>query len=218
LKNREVFLPIYLFCVKILAFSPTAIVSAPNEILWALVGLLLTIGGTFLEAFVTNPPWDWYQHGIQTVSLGVTYQIGAVLLVGCVGGKNAGALSQIAYVVLGLNLPIFTEGGGLGYIREPTFGYLLGFIAGAWVCGFFAFRMPPRLETLAFSCLCGLLAIHIYGLGYLIIFHMLNWSPIGGLPLFQAIMKYSIYPLPSQGAIVCAVTVLAFALRQLMFY
>lgn len=191
---------------------------APNELLWALIGLLLTIGGTFVEAFVTNPPWNWSERGIHTVSLGVTYQIGAVLLTGCLGGKNAGALSQIAYVVLGLNLPVFTQGGGISYLKEPSFGYLLGFIAGAWVCGFLSFRMPPRLESLAFSCICGLLTIHIYGLGYLIIFHALSWTTIGGWPLIQAIIKYSIYPLPGQLVVVCAVTVLAFALRQLMFY
>ncbi|MEO8892890.1 MAG: biotin transporter BioY, partial [Coleofasciculaceae cyanobacterium] len=44
--------------------------AVPNELLWALIGLLLTIGGTFLEAFVTNPPWDWSGQGVHTVSLG----------------------------------------------------------------------------------------------------------------------------------------------------
>lgn len=192
--------------------------SVPNELLWALIGLLLTIGGTFVEAFVTNPPWDWSGQGIQTVSLGVTYQIGAVLLTGCLGGKSAGALSQIAYIVLGLNLPVFTQGGGLSYLKEPSFGYLLGFIGGAWVCGFLAFRMPPRIESLAFSCLCGLLTIHLYGIGYLIIFHALSLATFSNLPLWEAIMKYSIEPLPGQMVVTCAVTALAFALRQLMFY
>jgi biotin transport system substrate-specific component len=193
-------------------------VSPPNELLWALIGLLLTIGGTFLEAFVTNPPWDWSGQGLHPVSLGVTYQIGAVLLTACLGGKNAGALAQIAYVFIGLNLPVFTQGGGLGYLKEASFGYLLGFIAGAWVCGFLAFRMPPRLESLAFSCICGLLTIHAYGIGYLIIFHTLSLSVPQKLSLIDAITKYSIYALPGQLVVVCAVTVLAFALRQLMFY
>jgi biotin transport system substrate-specific component len=193
-------------------------VSAPNELLWALIGLLLTIGGTFLEAFITNPPWDWSGHGVHTVSLGVTYQVGAVLLTACLGGKNAGALAQIAYVVLGLNLPVFTQGGGISYLKEPSFGYLLGFIAGAWVCGFLAFRMPPRVESLSFSCLCGLLTIHVFGLGYLITVHTMKWTVTGGLSLMEAIMKYSIFPIPGQLVVVCAVTVLAFTLRQLMFY
>ncbi len=76
--------------------------SASNQLLWSLIGLLLTISGTFVEVYVTSSPWNWSHDGIQTLSLGVTYQIGAVLLVGCLGGRNAGALSQIAYLVLGL--------------------------------------------------------------------------------------------------------------------
>jgi biotin transport system substrate-specific component len=204
----------------ILALTPYLTVSAPNKLLWALIGLLLTIGGTFLEAFVTNPPWDWSGKGIHTISLGVTYQIGAVLLTGCLGGKSAGALSQIAYIVLGLslNIPVFTQGGGISYVKEPSFGYLLGFIAGAWVCGFLAFQMLPRVESLAFSCVCGLLTIHICGLSYLIISNLFHWTSAGAMPLMQAIMKYTIYPLPGQLAVVCAVTVMAFTLRQLMFY
>lgn len=186
---------------------------SPNELLWALIGLLLTIGGTFLGASMTSPPWTWGQHGIQAYSLGVTYQIGAVLLVGCLGGKTAAALSQIAYLILGLTwFPVFAQGGGLGYLKEPTFGYLLGFVPGAWICGYLAFKAPPRLESLAFSCLCGLLAIHLVGVSYLLITHSLSHD------FLQAVLRYSLKPLLGQSAVVCAVTVLSFTLRHLMFY
>ncbi|MBD1868389.1 biotin transporter BioY [Leptolyngbya sp. FACHB-671] len=191
----------------------------PTELLWALIGLILTIGGTFLEAFTTNLPWNWSQDGVQTYSLQVNFQVGAVLLVGCLGGKRAAALSQIAYLILGLTrFPVFTQGGGLDYIYQPSFGYLLGFIPGAWVCGSFAFRLPSRLESLAFSCLSGLFTIHATGLGYLIATYMLRWVDINALSFPQAVLNFSIYPIPGQLAVVCAVTVLAFALRHLMFY
>lgn len=191
----------------------------PTELLWALIGLILTIGGTFLEAFTTNLPWNWSQDGVQTYSLQVNFQVGAVLLVGCLGGKRAAALSQIAYLILGLTrFPVFTQGGGLDYIYQPSFGYLLGFIPGAWVCGSFAFRLPSRLESLAFSCLCGLFTIHATGLGYLIATYMLRWVDINALSFPEAVLNFSVYPIPGQLAVVCAVTVLAFALRHLMFY
>ena len=194
-------------------------VAAPNQLLWSMIGLLLTIGGTFLEAYVTSTPWNWSQHGIRTLSLGVTYQIGAVLLVGCLGGKNAGALSQIAYLVVGLTLlPVFAQGGGISYIKLPHFGYLLGFIPGAWVCGFFAFQARPKLESLAFSCLSGLLTVHITGLIYLIFSYVFHWAGTQSQHLLAAALKYSLFPLPGQLAVVCAVTVLAYALRHLMFY
>jgi biotin transport system substrate-specific component len=187
-----------------------------TELLWALIGLILTIGGTFLEAFVTTPSLG--AAGYQTHSLGVTYQFGAALLVGCLGGKNAAALSQIAYIMLGLTwFPVFAQGGGLGYLKEPSFGYILGFIPGAWLCGYLAFKASAKLESLAFSCLCGLLSIHVTGMLYLAAMYGLGANQ-SGLPLQQSLMKYSLYPLPGQLAIVCAVTVLAFTLRQLMFY
>lgn len=194
--------------------------TAPNQLIWALIGLLLTIGGTFLEASVTSSPWNWSQNGIQTLSLGVTYQIGAVLLVGCLGGKNAAALSQIAYLFLGLTpwFPVFDQGGGIDYLKHPHFGYLLGFIPGAWVCGFLAFQARPRLESLAFSCVCGLLTVHLTGLCYLILTHVFNWTGKQVMPLVDAALNYSFYPLPGQLAVVCAVTVLAYCLRVLMFY
>lgn len=190
-----------------------------TELLWAFIGLLLTIGGTFLEAFVALPTWQWGANSFQPQSLGVTYQIGAVLLVGCLGGRNGAALSQIAYVLLGLTwFPIFAQGGGMNYIKEPSFGYVLGFIPGAWVCGWLAFKALPRLESLWFSCFCGLFSIHLTGVLYLIISHSSGWFSRVQLPLQQALLKYSVYPLPGQFAVICAVTLIAFTLRHIMFY
>jgi biotin transport system substrate-specific component len=194
-------------------------VAAPTQLLWALIGLILTVGGTLLEAFIANPPWNWSQHGILAHSLGVTWQVGAVLLVGCMGGKNAAVISQVAYLLLGLTwFNVFTQGGGFEYVHRPSFGYLLGFIPGAWICGLLAFRLPVKLETLALSCLAGLLAIHVTGIGYLLIAHTIKWAGIGTLPLLKTLMVYSVYPLPGQLAVICAVTVLAFTLRHVMFY
>lgn len=190
-----------------------------TELLWAFIGLLLTIGSTFLEAFVAMPAFNWSTNSIQTYSLGVTYQIGAVLLVGCLGGKNAAALSQIAYLLLGLTwFPVFAQGGGIGYLSKPSFGYLLGFVPGAWLCGYLAFKSAPRLESLASSCLCGLLIVHAVGVSYLAAASTIGWVDLAGTTVWDAIVKYSFNPLPGHLAIVCAVTVLAFTLRHVMFY
>jgi biotin transport system substrate-specific component len=182
------------------------------QLLWSMVGLLLTMGGTFLEAYGIALPWSWSKQGIQTVSLGVTCQVG-------LGGKNAGALSQIAYLVMGLTLlPVFADGGGIGYVKLSQFGYLLGFIPGAWICGSLAFKARPKLETLAFSCITGLLTVHLCGVTYLIISYFFQWKGTENLALMQAILRYSWFALPGQLAVVCAVTVIAYILRHLMFY
>jgi biotin transport system substrate-specific component len=199
-------------------------VLAPFELLWALIGLVLTIAATWMETFILNAPWDWGQSGLQVMSLGVTFQVGAVLLTGCLGGKNAAALSQIAYLFLGLvlfqvfELPVFTQGGGLSYVREPGFGYLIGFIPAGWLCGYLAFREPARIETLAYSSVCGLGMIHGFGLVYLTVASLLGWLQTAGTAYWTLLLTYSIHPLPGQLAVVCAVAVIAFVMRHLLFY
>ncbi|MEO1402220.1 MAG: biotin transporter BioY [Cyanobacteria bacterium J06635_1] len=197
---------------------------APAELLWALIGLILTIGATWLEVFVTNAPWAWFQSGMQFYSLKVSFQVGAVLFTGCMGGPNAAALSQVAYLSLGLvlfqtfGLQVFTQGGGLSYLREPSFGYLLGFIPAAWACGFLAYRYGPKLEKLALSCLGGLIFIHGVGIVYLLLAYGLRWVGTTDMALGEALLKYSVLPLPGQLVVVCAVSVLAYVMRRVMFY
>lgn len=189
-----------------------------TDLLWALIGLMLTIGGTLLRASITGLPGIGTSQSVPLYFLGVSYQIGAVLLIGCLGGKNAAVMSQIAYLALGLaGFPVFSQGGGIQYLNAPSFGYLLGFVPGAWICGYLAFKAPPRLESLAFSGLCGLLVIHLTGVTYLILGSMLGWVKLES-SIWQAFLTYSVNLLPGQLAVTCAIAVLAFILRRVMFY
>jgi len=196
--------------------------SPPSEFLWALIGLLLTIISTFAQVVVANPPWNWASQGIQPVSLGVTYQIGAVLLTACMGGKNAGSLAQIAYLVIGLLwMPVFAQGGGFSYIFEPSFGYLLGFVPGAWVCGWWAFRQIPKVENFAIASLMGLGIIHASGIFYLLVLTFLkigNSTLITPNNLLNNLLHYSLAPLPGQLVVICVVALLSRVLRRILFY
>ena len=185
-----------------------------------MIGLLITIASTFIEAFITNEPWLWYDQGISTHSLKVTYQIGAVLLTGCMGGRNAGAISQIAYITLGLSgAPVFAKGGGFEYLLDPSFGYLLGFIPGAWLCGWLALSRRAKLELLGFSSLIGLITIQAIGLLYLVILYLLGVSGIDSLDKLATLVQfYTVAPFLGQLAIVCGVAILAYFLRRISFY
>jgi biotin transport system substrate-specific component len=192
------------------------------EVFLAIAGLLLTIFATFVEVFVTNPPWQWWEQGIYPSSLGTTYQVGAVLLTACVAGAKAGAIAQVGYILLGLSwLPIFAFGGGWDYWQQPTFGYLLGFIPGAWCCGELAYRSRAKIERLALSALAGLGVIHLTGIVYL---GLLGVLPLGNPPVLAlaqiplAIMAFSVAALPGQAIVVCLSAVLAYFLRKLLFY
>ena len=209
-------------------------VSRPYILMWTIVGLFLTIGANFVPAHVISSPWQWLSNGVTTHPLGFKCQVGAVLLVSCLGGRTAGVLTQVAYLLLGLLwLQVFNDGGGIEYLQKPAFGYLLAFIPGAWVCGQLAFKrvkgtvdrqnLPrivstPSLEALGLSCLCGVVTIHIIGIIYLGIFQLVSWQQLGGFKLWDLIVVYSIHPFESHLVLGCAATLIAFILRRIMFY
>lgn len=190
----------------------------PEVLLWATIGLILTAAGTFIPAYTIAAPWSWWGNGFGVQALGVSYQVGAVLLTACLGGKNAAMLSQIAYILLGISgLPIFDRGGGSEYLQQPHFGYLIGFILGAWLCGWLSFQTLVRFSTLVASCLAGLIVIHLVGIIYLTVMYYTTGLGEGINSLIEAIAIYSIHPLPGQLAVVCAVSLVAFVMRKIMF-
>lgn len=188
----------------------------PEVLLWSAVGLILTVAGTFIPAYTVAAPWSWWGNGFGVQALGVSYQVGAVLLTACLGGKNAALLSQLAYIVLGLSgLPLFDRGGGLSYLQQPHFGYLIGFVLGAWLCGWLAFQTLVRFSTLIASCLAGLIVIHIVGIVYLTVTSVVGWGEVSSLT--QNIVTYTLNPLPGQLAVLCAISPIAFVMRKIMF-
>ena len=74
-----------------------------------------------------------------------TLQFLFTLLAGLLLGARLGATAVATYVLLGLvGVPVFASGGGPGYVLQPTFGYLIGFILQAWYCGAAARRLSAR--------------------------------------------------------------------------
>ena len=99
-----------------------------------------------------------------------TLQTLAVLLAGAVLGARAGAVSQASYIFMGMaGLPVFAlPGSGPLYLLGPTGGYLVGFIAAAFVVGSVIKKTGGR-EVLpaALAFLLGAATIHTCGLAWL---------------------------------------------------
>lgn len=97
----------------------------------------------------------------------VTAQFLVTAMAGALLGAKWGAVSQGVYVALGLlGLPIFTMGGGIGYVLQPTFGFVLALIPAAWVIG----RITGQHATprrIALACLAGLGVVYVIGLPYM---------------------------------------------------
>lgn len=80
----------------------------------------------------------------------------SVCLAGGVLGAGPAAVSQGIYLLLGLvGLPVFAGmSGGAGVLAGPTGGYLIGYVAAAWLIGFLRGKTPAALAMAAGSVLC----------------------------------------------------------------
>ena len=99
---------------------------------------------------------------IPTPLLPLTFQTLFVVLSGLVLGRKYGALSVCVYVVAGvMGLPVFT-----GSALNPTFGYIIGFIPGAWLSGYIAERFKPCFMTWTLGAVAGIAVIYAVGIPY----------------------------------------------------
>lgn len=99
----------------------------------------------------------------------VTLQLLFALCAGLMLGPWLGALSQLLYIALGLaGLPVFAQGGGIQYVFNPSFGYLVGFAAAAFVTGAVARRpAADSLPRLVLAAAAGVAVIYLFGVGVL---------------------------------------------------
>jgi biotin transport system substrate-specific component len=168
---------------------------------WLLLAGLFT-ALTAVGAFLKIPV------GLAAVSL----QSLVTALAGLLLGAKWGALSQAAYVVLGLvGLPIFALGGGLGYVFQPSFGFVLALIPAAWVIGIAAGKRPSAWRCVA-ACLLGECVIYLVGVPYLyVILHAYLGQDV---PLSSVIKTGMLIYLPGDGVKILATVLLVGPLRR----
>lgn len=116
-----------------------------------------------------------------------TLQYLFTMMAGLLLGGKLGCCAVGVYMFLGLaGLPIFAAGGGPAYVFQPSFGYIIGFAAGAYVTGAIAGRSDrPGYGRLLTADLAGLAVVYLFGMVYYYL--MSNFylgDPIGLWPLF----------------------------------
>lgn len=116
-----------------------------------------------------------------------TFQFLFTMLAGLLLGGRLGATSVALYILSGLiGLPVFAEGGGFSYLLRPSFGYLIGFCAGAYVTGVMANKVPkPSFSRLLLANFTGLAIVYVMGLAYYyVLCNYVIGTPIAMWPLF----------------------------------
>lgn len=115
-------------------------------------------------------------------SLDITLQTFFACMAGLLLGKKWGTASQAIYAFIGLaGVPVFSRGGGVTYIFQPSFGFILGFILCAFLCGIFRdVFYSKKINTVGkvkvtdyfkvlLICIIGIFGVYIIGAPYMFI-------------------------------------------------
>ena len=152
--------------------------------------ILLIIVATFTQITLKHPyfPLDTFSFLAQDVSdyeimhhfiKSYKYipQIPTIFFIVALLGRKFGILSIIGYIILGLFFPIFALGGGISYLFEYGFGYILAFIPAIFYAGTLL-KSKPDLLRVCLIAVIGVLIIHILGILYMFFIATLRHAPM----------------------------------------
>ena len=146
----------------------------PRGLARGLVMALLVIGGSAFTALCAQ-----FRIDLPFTPVPITGQTFAVLLLGAVLGSRLGAASLLLYMLEGsagllwgsrtAGFPVFAGGtAGWATIAGPTGGYIVGFVAAAYVTGWLAERgFDRRPWSLALAMAVGNVTVYVFGLPWL---------------------------------------------------
>lgn len=139
------------------AYQPKA---ASAQLLANVVIVLLGTALITLAAKTNVPTWP----------VAVTLQSLAVAFLAAAFGWRIGVATVVAYLIEGaLGLPVFATGGGIGYLVGPTGGFLIGFVAMAYVIGRAAdLGASGKVMTLGLAMLIGDALLFVLGFLWLL--------------------------------------------------
>ena len=144
----------------------------------------------------------------------LTFQTVVAVLAGLLLGPLYGTAAVGVYIFMGLlGLPVFTSGGGFAYVLQPTFGYILGFAAAAFVAGLLGGRGNVTLLRALSAAIAGFLVNYLIGVPYFLLiwhFYMLN----GGV--WEAAVTYNLIYMPKDLALCLLAGFLAWRIRPLL--
>ncbi|WP_374623145.1 biotin transporter BioY [Devosia sp.] len=108
---------------------------------------------------------------VPVMPIPVTLQTLAVAALAAGFGWRIGVATVALYIAEGLSgLPVFANGGGLGYLSSPSFGFILGYLPMAFIIGRAADAgASGRLFALFIAMLIGDAVLFAFGFGWLLV-------------------------------------------------
>lgn len=159
----------------IFTYTFTKIDKSPRNLTYAAIFAALTAVGAWIKIPLPLVPF--------------TMQVFFVVFAGLLLGSKLGLISQLIFIIIGLvGVPVFTNGGGIGYVFQPTFGYIIGFAVGAYVAGLIVEKLKKNnFITYMIASLAAVLVIYLFGVPYL---YVINALFLAKPFTFMAAIKY----------------------------
>ena len=129
-----------------------------------IVSLQLIIISTLIPVYI---PLPFIYKSINSIEIPITLNIPIIILLTLIFSKKVVYKSFIIYLILGLFiLPVFHEGGSIGYLLTPNFGYLLGVFPLIKIIDNLNNNNNLNIRTLLFNGFLAISAMHFIGILY----------------------------------------------------
>ena len=131
------------------------------EILVSLQSLVIT---SMIPVYI---PLPFIYKSSNNFELPITWQIPTVILLTLIFHKKVVFRAFSIYIILGLFIfPVFHQGGSMGYLLTPNFGYLLGYYPLIKIIDNLNTRNKINVRSFLKNGLIAIIAMHLTGIFY----------------------------------------------------
>ena len=131
------------------------------EILVSLQSLVIT---TMLPVYI---PLQFIDKSSNSHEIPITWQIPTIILLTLIFHKKVVFSAFTIYIILGLFIaPVFHEGGSIGYLLTPNFGYLLGVYPLIKIIDNYNSSNKMKIGNFLKNGFIGISAMHLTGIFY----------------------------------------------------
>ena len=131
------------------------------EILVSLQSLVIT---SMIPVYI---PLPFIYKSSNNFELPITWQIPTVILLTLIFHKKVVFRAFSIYIILGLFIfPVFHQGGSIGYLLTPNFGYILGFYPLIKIIDNLNTRNKINVSNFLKNGLIAIVAMHLTGIFY----------------------------------------------------
>ena len=131
------------------------------EILVSLQSLIIS---TMIPVYISFP---FINRSINSLEIPITWQIPTIILLTIIFNRKVVFRAFTIYLIIGIFiLPVFHQGGSIGYLLTPSFGYLLGTYPLIKIIDSLNNKNKLNIRNFLVTGFLGISAMHITGILY----------------------------------------------------